>query len=87
MPIRSNVWVSIDDSTREHKGILSAFVFLQDKMFLNGYLIREGYAYKSFKGQEAEFKIKFEEIYYKEEFKSDRELDKVGKEKDPSWPR
>ena len=89
LPIRSNVWVSIDDSTREHKGILAAFVFLQDKTFLNGYLIREGYAYESFKGREAEFKKKFEEIYYKEKFKSDQkeELDTGGKEKDPTWLR
>ena len=65
LPVRTNVWVSIDDYTREDKGIYSAFVFLQDGTFLNGYLIREGYAYESFKGKEAEYKGKFGE-YYKE---------------------
>jgi len=89
LPLRSNVWVSIEDYTREDKGVYAAFVFLQDKTFLNGYLIREGYAYESFKGPEAEYKNKFDEIYYKEEYNSDqnKELDSGGNEKTPPWLR
>lgn len=62
----SNVWLSLDNRVREDKGILSAFVFLQDKTFFNALLIREGIGYESFEGKEAKYKENFDQLYYKE---------------------
>lgn len=62
----SNVWLSLENRVREDKGILSAFVFLQDKTFFNALLIREGFGYESFEGKEAKYKEKFDQLYYKE---------------------
>ena len=89
----SNVWISLEDRVRENKGVLSAFVYLQDKTFLNALIIREGIGYESFKGKEAGYKNKFDTIYYKElsdpqdvEIEIEEEIEIEDEEKAP-WLR
>lgn len=85
----SNVWISLDNNIRAERGVRSAFVYLQDKTFLNGLIIREGYGYESFEGKEAEFKDKFDQIYYKDlsdPVEVEEEIEIESKEKAP-WLR
>ena len=63
----SSVWISLENRVRLDSGVISAFVYLQNKTFLNGYIIQQGYGYESFEGKEIEFKKQFEDIYYKDQ--------------------
>ena len=86
LPIRTVVWVSIDESVPGEKGAISAFVLLNDKTFLNGYLVREGYAYESFEGRESEYKKEFDDLYQKEQFKAPEEEESNPGERENKAP-